>query len=173
MSLKSAFGSIISTMMVPYSFWVVKLDNGKLLSERDTVNDFIKDGKRPIDWTLDLITTGDIYRVKELWLICPPNPGNPTGQTARLPITIPGTAFQFKVANMDVMGAWGKTRAAHVIGRVDHPETGDCTVFAWDDELRALIAPYQTNIHEFKTWRDSIASPRHISMPVLGLDRHF
>lgn len=152
------------------SFWAAKLITGKVISERDPVSD--RNGQRTVDWTLDLVTTGDIYKIKELWLITPANI-NPFAHIPRLIVTIPGTVFQFKIANLDALGASGNTRVAQVIGCLDDPATGACTIMAYDEELRRLIPPYHTFIGAIEPWRPEIAPVMHISSPVLGMDRHF
>ena len=152
------------------SFWAARFLNGKVISERDMTSDH--NGKRPIDWTLDLVTTGDILKVTELWLITPANV-NPFAHIPRLVVTIPGSIFQFKIANLDAIGAWGNTRVAQVIGMVTNLDTGDCIIMAYDEELKRLIPPYQTNVQRIQPWRDGLAPVMHISTPVLGMDRHF
>src|SRR5438045_1897656 len=101
----TALGAIINPFVIHHAVWAVKLSTGKFLSERDMVWDSLQrehgaDGifptrpnKRPFDWTLDLVQTGDVRKIRELWLVCPPNPHSPFGNTARLPIVEPGTAF--------------------------------------------------------------------------------
>lgn len=188
--LKSSLGAVLSLTTVDFPFWVVKLDNSKLISERDWVKneagvplpDWHKHlltpqeaerwqgVKRPIDWSLDIVGSGDIRRVKELWLLCPPSRVSPTGNTARLPVVVPCGVFQFKVANVDsTIVAAERTQVAQVIGRIDDALTGDCTCFIWDREMGGLVANYQTNFFQFQPWRDGIAPIRHLNQDVLGV----
>jgi hypothetical protein len=120
-----------------------------------------------------MVTTGDIKKIAELWLLCPPNKENPLGQVARLPITEPGTAFQFKIGFLD-MGVSGTSgarsdRVAHLIGRVDDKETGDCTCFIWDNDWQRLSQPWHSTVYAFGTWRPEIAALGRLSFDVLGL----
>jgi hypothetical protein len=166
--ITSALGSLIGTLIPQRSYWAVKLENGKWLCELDTRIDSIHPTGRPYDWTLDLIDTSDIRRVKELWLFCPPTRAHPLGQTAHLEITEPGTAFQFKTANVDVMGAWQRQRVAQVIGRVNDKLTGDCECFIWDQSLKQLL-PYRSSIYRFGSWQPGIAPIGALSLDVMGL----
>src|SRR5690349_19255980 len=74
------------------SYWSCLLTTGKRWNERQLVPTLIKGqrGLRRLDWALDLVSTGDIKRIKEITLHCP------DGRTAVLEIPESGTAFQFK-----------------------------------------------------------------------------
>src|SRR5947209_5353471 len=95
----SILSNVISRDLTPVgrlvpgkSYWAVKLkDNKGWLQECD--------GR---DWTDDLVANGDVRNIEELWLFAPPNPWSPRGNTARLPITVPGRAFQFKGRSIDM-----------------------------------------------------------------------
>lgn len=160
--ITSVLGSIVGVFLPDRPYWAVKLSTGKWACELD------RRGDRPFDWTLDLIDTGDIKKIRELWLFCPPNPANPFGQTARLPITEPGTAFQFKVANLDAFGGQGRSLASQVIGRVVDKHEQICECFVWDAGLNAL-GTYNTTIPNFGSWRPEIAPIATLSHEVLGL----
>src|SRR5690242_11064514 len=86
-------------MKIDRSYWAVKLKNDQWLSEARLTYD--KGSFRHFDWSNDLVATGDVLKIKELWLLCPPNKFSPLGNTARLVIEEPGTAFQFKVGHAD------------------------------------------------------------------------
>lgn len=166
--ITSVLGSVVGIFLPDKAYWAAKLSTGKWVCELDSRYEIRSGQKRPFDWTLDLIDTGDIKKIRELWLFCPPNPANPFGQTARLPITEPGTAFQFKVANVDAFGGWGKSLASQVIGRVVDKHEQTCECFVWDAGLNAL-GTYNTTITHFGSWRDGIAPQQHLSHEVLGL----
>lgn len=128
------------------SYWAAKLNTGEWVSEARFVHDWRKGEQRRIDWMDDLCATGDCKRITELWLLCPPSRTSPLGNTARLPITRPGSAFQFKIAMHDSPGVVGpgiRTQQAHVIGRVDDEE-GNCTCFVWDIVQDGLLTPETT-----------------------------
>lgn len=166
----SILGSTIGKFYGEKAYWAVKLGNGKFQSELDQKFDIAHAGLRPFDWTLDLVATDDILKIKELWLFCPPNHLNPLGSTARLPIMLPGTAFQFKVGNMDSSLALSTRHVeSQVIGRVDDPASGDCTFFVYDGPQNVMSVPMQTNIYHFGSWREGIAPIEHLSFEVLGL----
>lgn len=167
--ITSVLGSLVGTFLVDRPYWAVKLANGTWQCELDSRFDLRRGEKRPFDWTLDLIDTGDIAHIRELWLFCPPTKASPLGNTARLPIVEPHTAFQFKVASYDAVGAWRKALESQVIGRVDNKETGDCTVFIWDAPLKVMSTPWQSNVYHFGSWREGIAPIGALSHAVLGL----
>ncbi len=92
--IETALGAVIHPFMIDHPIWAVKLSTGKFLSERDYVWDemqreqgagglklFSRPNKRPFDWTLDLCNTGDVMKITELWMVCPPNPTSPLGNT--------------------------------------------------------------------------------------------
>ena len=73
-------------------------------------------------------------------MICPPSHISPAGNTARLPITTPGTAFQLKVGFLDSnIGQSLKRQVAQMIGRVVNEETGECEVLVYDNAAQALV----------------------------------
>lgn len=167
--VSSQLGSQLAPFLVTEARWAVKLTTNRFLSERDIVTDPSHPrGERPFDWTLDLIATGDWKRLRELWLLCPPSPGNPLGQGAQLLIDRPGTAFQFKVAFVHGGAASGGQTACQIIGRVDDPLSGGCTCFAWDNERQALVQ-FQTSVYEFTPWRPEIGRLHGLSHDALGL----
>lgn len=147
------------TVLDPYkSYWKVVLTTGKELTENKLVLDFARGGYRPIDWALDLNTTGDLLKIKELWLICP------NGEQRMLSITEPGTAFQFKYRSRDILSS---TIEAQCIGRVIDKENGFCECWIWDKVLG--IVKYDSNINDFGMWRDGLMPLTKLSTEVMGL----
>lgn len=164
-------GAILAPERMMRSCWAVKLSDDTFLSELDTKFDLRVAGRRQFDWALDLCDTGDILKVTSLWLFGPPSPAFPAGQTRFLTIEEPGTAFQFKVANVDVMGAWGKTTINQIIGKVTDKESGACTCWIWDG-VRQQIQEYQSSIYHFGSWRregpSQVAEIGALSHEVMG-----
>lgn len=152
---------MILTPLMQYSYWQVVLSTGRILSELDIVSNQQIQGKRAADWTLDLISTGDISKVTEIHLI------SPGYHPAILKITEPGTAFQFKNASVLAMGETGRQLEAQIIGRVDDKVTGACTCYIWDRVLG--LGKYGSNINRFGTWRPGIAPIGALSQEVMGL----
>lgn len=165
--VKTALGAIISPFAIKHALWCVKLANGRFLSECDLVRDYSLQRKRPFDWTLDLVNTGDVMQIRELWMVCPPSPTSPLGNTARLPITEPGTAFQFKTKHLSL--GVGEPVFHQIIGRVDDKATGACTYFVWDHLLRAMSTPLPNNIYDFQSWRPEVGRIGALGLDVLGL----
>jgi hypothetical protein len=157
--LQNATAHLLRPLVLSSSYWRVTLASGRIVSEWSL---FPLQGGRDADWTLDLLTTGDILKVRELTLVCP---GFKVGQLA---ITEPGTAFQFKTASVFAQdGRMDKRIEAQVIGRVDDKERGTCTCWIWD-RLLGLI-PYHSNIFAFGSWREGIASIGALSQDVVGV----
>lgn len=175
------------------SYWAVKLNDDEWICEKRMTYDS-KVGFRNFDWSNDLVATGDVLRIKELWLFCPPNKYSPVGNTARLIIEEPGTAFQFKVgmADSNIAVTW-KTMQAHIIGKVVNKESGACECFIWDPIQNGMITPEtkildpktmgplkdeegkviyagKTSVYDFHTWRPgSIAPLGQLHLPTLGV----
>ena len=156
-------------------YWAAKLDDDRWLCEASTRVDIRAGRCRLVDWTLDLVSTDDLARVRELWLLCPGSKLSPMGNTVRMPILAPYTAFQFKCALVDATpaGAVAHSRmAAMLIGRLDDVESGECTCFVWDAQMQALYHSWKTNVYApsgMGTWRSGgIPIPRQ-SLAVLGI----
>lgn len=170
-------------MKIDRSYWAVKLKNGQWLSEARLTYD--KGSFRHFDWSNDLVATGDVLKIKELWLLCPPNKFSPLGNTARLVIEEPGTAFQFKVGHADsnIAATW-KTVQGHIIGKVTNKIAGSCDCFIYDPIQQGLITPDtkmfdqsgqlvfagKTSVYDFHSWRPgSIAPLGALELKTLGV----
>jgi hypothetical protein len=167
------------------SFWAAKLNTGEWVSEARTVHDWRKGEQRQIDWMDDIVATGDCNKIVELWLFCPPSQTSPLGNTARLPITRPGSAFQFKIATHDspIVGPGRRTLQAHIVGRVDDAK-GNCTCFIYDPVQDGLLTPEtpiytplqgerryagKTNVNSFHSWRPSLAPLGQLALDRIGV----
>lgn len=180
-----------SLLSINRSFWAVKLSTGEWICEARMILD--KGIVRPFDWSLDLVGTGDTSRIVELWLLCPPSPTSPLGNTARMVIDESGTAFQFKVTQVDTtIVTTCSYPQAHVIGRVVNKETGACECFIWDEKQQGLLTPEtriydpatgtarrypdgtlvyagRTSVYNFHSWRPNIAPLGRIALDTLGV----
>jgi hypothetical protein len=143
------------------------MQSGKVWSEHSLVATLKKGvrGVRKLDWGEDLVTTGDIYRVKELKLHCP------DGRVAVLEITPDTPPFQFKTNTLDMIGADGINIEYMVIGRVVDKASGRAECFIWD--YRPLpgalnLIAYKTTIGEFGGWRDTVTPLGALSEDVQG-----
>lgn len=182
MSIKTSLATMSNVINPQRPFWKVVLNTGKEISEQGLI---FRDGIRPIDWTLDLVTTGDILKVKEIWLMFPQElsyhtrieRGNPAHQridgnvaSAVIPVKERGCVFQMKVKSLDggIIGPRIGTFECQIIGVVTDKENGDCICYIWDVKM-GLIA-YKTSIYDFGTWRDGIAPIHNISHSVVGLN---
>lgn len=159
-----------SILQINRAWWAVRLDNDEWLCEARVHTDLHKGVERHYEWYEDLVANGDCMRIKELWLLCPPNALSPLGNTARLPIVEPGTAFNFKIAraSSNFVETW-KTQEAHIIGRVDDKVTGACACFIWDDRYSLLTEPFHSNIHNFGTWRESLPPRGPLAWEKMGV----
>lgn len=180
MSIKTSLATVANVVNPQRPHWEVVLTTGKTISEHGIV---LRDGIRPIDWTLDLVSSGDIFKVKEIWMMFPQElsyhtrieKGNPLHQRINgkvgsvvIPIKERGCVFQIKVKSLDGFGSNTSTFEFQLIGAVGDKETGDCHCYIWDRKL-GLVA-YKTSIYDFGTWREDIAPLHHISHSVVGLN---
>ncbi len=165
--ITSVFGSHIGKFYT-FAYWAAKLRNpDQWLSEVDGRVNFIGAAYRPYDWTMDLVTTGDILRIAELWMFCPRNQLSPEGNTARIPFSQEesGTAFMFNVARVMM-----EHRVDHkIIGKVTDRDSGDCVCFIWDDLYKVMSSPFYTNVNKFASWREGVAPIGQLSHEVIGL----
>ena len=146
------------------SYWRVVLSTGRTYSQLDMSYDAIR-GKRPIDWYLDLCATGDVLRIRELWI------HTPRGDAA-LKISEPGTAYQLNAAGLllDISGSGsGRQRDAQIIGRVDDKETGQGVAFIWDVHTKQLYKDEQANVRNFAGWRPGVAPLGALALQNMGL----
>ena len=157
------------------SYWKVKLRGRKKeLSELDTSFD-LQRGARPVDWSLDIVGSGDNAHIEEI-VLC-----TPQGEV-RMPIVAPKTAFQFKRGTMDILSNQ-RIIQAQVIGRLENRETGLCTACIWDVSGHAeyseagvllpnkkhLYLDFVTHIHAFGAWHEDIIPPGAMYPLVIGL----
>jgi hypothetical protein len=160
MGIQSSMQSLLTVTDKERSFWSLMLASGKELQEHSLVFDFRRGGLRVLDWSLDLVSTGDILKIKELRLHCPDR------QVLSLIIEEPGTAFQLKIASMTVLAA-GMYMQAHVIGKVLDKESGACVCKVWDREMGAFT--FTSSVYAFASWRPGIVPLGALSLDVLGL----
>jgi hypothetical protein len=167
MSLATSLYAIGDAIDPSLAFWSVLLTTGKRWSEHDLVPTLRRGQKgiRKLDWALDLVSTGDIHKIKELTLHCP------DGRTAVLEITPDTPAFQFKTKSLNMLGAGGNDLEFQVIGRVIDKQSGRCECFIWDYRPKPgeqnLIA-YKSSIFNFGVWRDTVTPMGALGLEVQG-----
>lgn len=161
MSILSSLQALQTYYDPEKSYWEVVLNNGKVITEHKLVLDLRRGGYRAIDWALDLNSTGDLRKIKELWLKCP------NDRQAMLKIEEPGTVFQFKHRTRDAMGQ--NILQAQCIGKVTNKEEGTCECYIYDRVL-GLIA-YKSNVNNFGSWRpdSGLIPPKILGQDVTGL----
>ncbi len=174
MGIGTSLNALANVIDPTQAYWSILLTTGKTRSERDLVGTWHKGvrGVRRLDWGDDIVSTGDIARIKEIALHCP------DGQKAvletmhfqeetvtRLP------AFQFKTRSISVIDGGGAGLEYQVIGRVVDTATGKCECFIWDYHPRLgtphLIA-YKSNIREFGAWKNTMMPIGALSLEVQG-----
>ncbi len=129
-----------SLLEIDRSYWAVKLNNEEWVCEARVKTNVYSGEERQFDWSNDLVANRDVNHIKELWLLCPPSRTSPLGNTARLDIEAPKTAFQFKVTHVDsTIAETVRNLPYHIIGRVDDAVTGDCTCFIFDPVQGGLL----------------------------------
>lgn len=149
------------------AYWSCVLRTGRQWSEHSPVVTIRKGqrGIRKLDWGDDIVSTGDIHKIKELRLHCP------DGRVAVLEITPDMPAFQFKTKALNMLGAGGNDLEYIIIGRVIDKATGRCECFAWDYRPKPgepnLVA-YKSSIYKFGAWRDTVTPMAALSLEVQG-----
>jgi hypothetical protein len=146
------------------AYWRVILSTGKKLSKYDQVTE-PRGERRQLDWTLDLVSTGDVFRIKELCL------AYPFMRSVTLGISEPGTAFQFcrQVKGMDLnTGQPIDQIEAQVIGKVVNKEEGLCDGYIWD-RVNGLLGYQDVSIYDFPSWRPGLMPPGRLNLDVLGV----
>ena len=149
------------------AYWSVLLTNGREYDEHHLVYSNVKGqkGVRKLDWALDIVSTGDIHKIKELTLHCP------DGRKAVLEISEDMPAFQFKTKSLDMLGAGGNGLEFQVIGRVIDKASGRCECFVWDYRPKPgeqnLVA-YKSSVYNFGAWRDTITPIGALGLEVQG-----
>jgi hypothetical protein len=156
------------------AYWCAVLTTGKKISGIDkrwmSTQEIMQHPEhlmeRPIDWTLDILSTGDILKIKELQLFYPG-----LLRHAKLKITESGTAFQFcrQVKGFDPSSGEGFDRVeAQVIGRVFDKENGLCQGYIWD-RVQGLMDYTDVSIYDFPSWRKGLPAPGALCLDVLGV----
>ncbi len=120
MGVVTSLNAIADIIDPRLAYWSILMVSGKTWSEHSLVGTWKKGikGVRKLDWGEDIVTTGDIYKIKELKLHCP------DGRVAILELTEPGEmrsrwpSFQFKTKSLHTLGAVGSNLEFQVIGRV-------------------------------------------------------
>lgn len=167
MSMATSLYAIGDAIDPRLAYWSVKLTTGKTWSENQLVmtNKAGQRGLRKLDWALDLVSTGDIHKLKELTLHCP------DGRTAVLEINPDMPAFQFKTKSLNMLGAGGNDLEYQVIGRVINKTTGRCECFAWDYrpvEGQPNLIAYKSSIYNFGAWRNTVTPMGALGLEVQG-----
>jgi hypothetical protein len=160
MGIRSSMRSIVDVTDPMRSYWSLVLASGKSVSEQSLIFDLRAGGLRPLDWSLDMVSTGDIYKIRTLTLHCP------NRQSATLTIEEPGTVFQLKIASMSVLSAGSRVQS-HLIGKVVDKEQGLCRCHIWDRELGLI--DFTSSVYRFGSWRPGVLPLGALSLDVLGL----
>ncbi len=164
MSVVRSLTTIADSIDPQRAYWSVLLNTGKRYSERRMVMG--KNGLRQLDWALDLVSTGDIHKIKELILHCP------DGRTAVLEISRDMPAFQFKTKSLNMLGDGGNDLEYIVIGRVVDKVSGHCECFAWDYRPlpgQAQLVAYKSTVYNFGAWRKTTTRLGALSLEVQGM----
>jgi hypothetical protein len=167
MGLATSLSAIGDAIDPSLAYWSVLLASGKRYDERHLILTITKGqkGLRKLDWMLDLVSTGDIHRIKELTLHCPDS------RTAVLEITPDMPAFQFKTKSLNMLGASDISLECQVIGRVIDKASGRCECFIWDYRPKAgenQLVAYKSSIYHFGSWRDTLTPIGALGLEVQG-----
>lgn len=169
MGLSSSLNALADILDPTQAYWTIKLKSGKVWSEHSlvTTNKAGQKGFRLLDWGDDIVSTGDVHKVTEIRMHCPDG-----GPDAVLEIADGMEPFQFKARTINMLGAGGNNLEYMVIGRVTDKATGECECFIWDyrptPEMTSHLLAFQTNIHNFGSWRDTVTPVGALSLDVQG-----
>ena len=148
------------------TYWRVVLITGRKLTKHQKVWDQMLGRERELDWSLDLIATGDILKIRELRLVYPG-----FRRSVALRIDEPGTAFQFcrQCKGMDMStGRPIDSVEAQIIGRIYDKENGLCQGYIWD-RVKGLIQYDEMSVYDFESWREGLMPPGALNLDVLGV----
>src|SRR6266487_809526 len=167
MSFTSSLVAVANALDPRIAYWSLTLTSGKEWSEQSLVGTLRKGqaGVRQLDWGDDIVSTGDVHKVKELRLHCP------DGRVAVLEIADGMEPFQFKTKSLDMLGAGGNDLEYQVIGRVIDKGTGRCECFAWDYRPKpgeSNLVAYTSTIYNFGAWRNTVTPLGALSLHVQG-----
>jgi len=162
------------------SYWECKMSSGKIWSElsEKSIELPTKNGMkhylvRRIEWLEDIIGSGDIKNVKEIYLHTPEG----------VAVTHVGdeyTGFQFSRGTSALLTG-EKLKNLQVIGAVSDKGTGDCTFALWDYQVMKLYVDtlwdrerkvqYQglNNILNFRAWRDGIVDIGRLNITAMDV----
>ena len=167
MSFTSSLVAIANAIDPKLAYWSLVLRSGKVWSEHSMVGTWRsgQKGVRQLDWGNDIVSTGDVHKVKEIRLHCP------DGRVAVLEIVDGMEPFQFKTRSLEMIGAGGNPLEYMVIGRVIDKVSGRCECFIWDYRpipgAEHLIA-YKSTIYNFGGWRDTVTPVGALGLEVQG-----
>lgn len=167
MSVATSLYAIGDAIDPRLAFWEVLLTTNKRWNERQLIPTFKagQRGVRKLDWGDDIVSTGDIHKIKELTLHCP------DGHMAVLEINPDMPAFQFKTKSLHMLGAGDNPLEFHVIGRVLDKVSGRCECFVWDYRPKpgeTNLVAYKSSIYHFGAWRDTITPLGALNLEVQG-----
>jgi hypothetical protein len=160
MGVRSSVLALLTVTDPTHSYWTCTLSSGRVITERDVIFGMLHGGLRPIDWSLDVVSTGDIYKIREVSLHCP------DGRIATHTIEEPGTCFQLKIASLGTMSG-RRTVQSHLIGKVTDKESGLCDCYIWDRQLGLIV--FHSSVYACGSWRAGVLPLGCLSADVLGL----
>ncbi len=142
----------LRTFLVGESYWKVRFQSGRELSELDTFT--FSDGNtervRDVEWLEDVIGAMDLRNIKEAMLCTPRG-------TAHFTVTEPYTVFQFSRGTQVLIGNKSeRIKNMQCVGVVTNRDTGACECAIWDMQTKQLYTLFN-NVKNFTAWRDGVA----------------
>lgn len=141
------------------SYWSVILKTGRAYTELDIVDTDLIRGVRPLDWYLDIVATGDVARIAELWM------HTPAGDVA-LKVIEPYSAYIF---NSSLLSLDGRSKVAQIIGRVDDKDAGTGVAFIWDVAMQQVYRDDLACVRDFAAWRPGICAIGALALENIGV----
>lgn len=148
------------------AYWRVILSTGKTINGYEKRPGLKLNEERPIDWCLDLVSTGDYLNIRELQLVYPG-----LMRHVSLKITEPGTAFAFlrQVHGVDLTTGRPIDRVESiVVGKVYDKVNGLAQGYIWD-RVQGLMGYEDVSVYDFGSWRPGLIPSGRLSLERLGL----
>lgn len=148
------------------AYWRVILSTGKTINGYEKRPGFKLKEERSIDWCLDLVSTQDYLKIRELQLVYPG-----LLKHVSLKITEPGTAFAFvrQVKGLDMSTGRSLDHVeAIIVGKVYDKVNGLAQGYIWD-RVKGLLGYEDVSVYEFPSWRSGLIPPGKLSLERLGI----
>jgi len=134
------------------AYWKVELSTNQIWCELDERLEILPASRQELQWYDDIVATGDVLKIRHLWLYGPRTEKTPQGGTIRFEIKESGTAFCWHGATFN-LGNGRRLPSYLACGRVLDKMLGICELGIWDYKTSQLYIG-KTNITDIGKWRE-------------------